>query len=215
MKKIAVILAGCGHQDGSEIREAVITLLELDKHDVKLQIFAPDSEQYDVINHLNGKVMNESRNILVEAARIARGDIKPLDELNSKDFNALILPGGYGAAKNLANIAQKGTDGQTIPVLKNIILNFLKEQKPIGAICIAPALVAQAVKNHYKVKLTLGEKNDLLDSFNADQEICATELITVDEKNKIITTPAYMRNDRLSKIAKGIEKLVSKVVEIC
>ncbi len=215
MKKIAVILAGCGHQDGSEIREAVITLLELDKHNTKVQIFAPNTKQFDVINHLDGSLMNEQRNVLIESARIARGNIKDLSQARSQDFDALIIPGGYGVAKNLANIAQNGKNGETIPAVRNLIHAFLNEEKPIGAICIAPAIVAQAVKNSYKVKLTLGEKNDLLTSFEADQETCPTDSYIFDEKNKIVSTPAYMRDDRISKIAKGIEQLVSKVVELC
>ncbi|AIF81310.1 isoprenoid biosynthesis protein [endosymbiont of Acanthamoeba sp. UWC8] len=215
MKKIAVILAGCGHQDGSEIRESVLTLLELDKYNVKVAIFAPNVKQYDVINHLDGSVMNESRNLLVEAARIARGEISALDKLKSKDFDALIIPGGYGVAKNLADIAQKGEKGEAIPEVKNIINDFIREKKPIGAICIAPVVVAQAVKGSYKVKLTLGEENNLLTAFSAEQEVCPTESCVYDEKNKIVSTPAYMRNERISRVARGIEQLVKKVVEIC
>lgn len=214
MKKVAVILAGCGHLDGSEIREAVVTLLALDRCDAQVMIFAPNRKQHDVVNHITGQTMPESRNILIEAARIARGQISDLKDLKVKDFDALIMPGGFGAAKNLATIAEKGGQGEVIPEVKSIIQEFLNNKKPIGAICISPALVASALQGLTKATLTLGEPNELLTAFGAKEQVCQTTEIAVDTDNKIVSCPAYMIKDRLKNIASGIEQLVKKVIEM-
>ncbi len=213
-KKVAVVLAGCGHQDGAEIREAVIALLELDRNKADVTIFAPNKNQHHVINHVTGEEMSEKRNVLVEAARIARGAIKDLVQLNPSNFDALIMPGGFGAAKNLFDIAFKGDDGKVIPELQSIIRKFIELKKPIGAICIAPAVVASAIEGIKVPKLTLGEANPLLSGFGANEQVCLTTEICVDNDNKIISTPAYMYKDKISNVADGIAKLVKKVMEI-
>lgn len=214
MKKVAVILAGCGHLDGSEIREAVITLLELDKRGADIQIFAPNHSQHHVINHLTKEETKETRNCLVEAARIARGEIKDLSKLNTDNFDALIMPGGFGAAKNLADIAFKGGEGKVIELVQKIIRAFVDKQKPVGAICISPAVVAAALKGRIRPTLTLGEKNELLAAFESDERVVLVDEIVFDQKNLIVSTPAYMYNDRISNVARGIEKLVAKIMEI-
>lgn len=109
-KKVAMILSGCGVYDGSEIHETVLTLLRLSQQGAQVQCFAPDKPQMHVLNHLNGEEMNEQRNVLVESARITRGEVKDVRELKASDFDALILPGGFGVAKNLSDFAVKGSD---------------------------------------------------------------------------------------------------------
>lgn len=213
MKKIAVILAGCGHLDGSEIREAVLTLLEIDRNGAEAHIFAPDIKQHHVINHMNGKEIAQERNVLVEAARIARGKIKPLSELNVSEFDALIMPGGFGAAKNLATVAFDGAKGSVNGMVKEVIDSFVKSEKPVGSICISPAIVAIALKSQ-NPKLTLGNESNMLEEIGVQSSKCATEDIVFDEKLKLVSTPAYMHNDRLSKVSDGIAKLVKKVLEI-
>jgi enhancing lycopene biosynthesis protein 2 len=213
MKKIAVVLAGCGHLDGAEIREAVITLLELDKAGAVVQCFAPNINQMHVVNHLTGQEAGETRNVLVEAARIARGKIKDLKEARAADFDGLLLPGGFGAAKNLSDLAIKGKDATVIPEFKNLILEFLKARKPIGAICISPAILVAAVGKEIHPSVTIGEDNDgLIAGLGGVHIACATEDICFDEKNNIASCSAYMRDAPLAKIAEGIAKVVNKVV---
>ena len=156
MTKVAVVISGCGFLDGAEIFETVFTLLELDRNNADVKIFAPDENQHYVINHLTGEEMPEERNILVESARIARGRIQPLNKLNAKDFDALILPGGSGVVVNLSDLAFKNENGKVINGLQDIIVQFYKASKPIGAICISPAILALALKEYGKIKITLG-----------------------------------------------------------
>ena len=214
MKKVAVILAGCGHLDGSVIREAVITLLELDKRGANVRIFAPNLNQHHVINHLTKQEMKETRNCLIEAARIARGKIEDLNFLQPDDFDALVMPGGFGVAKNIADIAFKGGNGKVIELVQSIIRAFVDKQKPIGAICISPAIVAASLKGYIRPTLTLGERNELLPAFESDEKVVNVDEIVFDEKNLIVSTPAYMYNESISNVAKGIEKLVAKIMEI-
>lgn len=211
-KKIAVVLSGCGYLDGAEIRESVITLLELDKQNAQVGIFAPDLDQHHVVNHINGEETSETRNVLVEAARIARGDIKNLTDLNPTEFDALILPGGFGVAKNLSNVAFG--KGDVNHQLGQFIHDFHSAGKPIGAICISPAVIAASLKDTKQVTMTLGQTNPLLESFGAKEEICTASQISVDNDNKIVSTPAYMCEERISNISSGISKLVEKVLEL-
>lgn len=215
MVKIAVILSGCGHMDGSEIRESILTFLALEHNNIDYTIFAPDITQTEVYNHYAGQLMqNETRNVLVEAARIARGKISKFSELNSKDFSAIIMPGGYGVGKNLSTIADGGME--VLMKLKEIIIEFYESKKPIGGICLAPAVIALSLKDKVRPTLTLGDYNDLLEKFGADQKVAKVDEIVVDEKNKIVTTPAYMMpNPKLPDVESGIEKLVKKIKELC
>lgn len=214
MKNIAVVLSGCGYLDGSEIFEAVFTLLELDKHKVKVRIFAPNKNQHYVMNHLTGKEMSEERNILVESARIARGKIEVLSNLKVEDFDALILAGGYGAGLNLSDIALQNDKGTVLPELQELIVKFYKLSKPIGAMCFAPTVVASALRDHAKITITLGNANDLVGKLGANEKICKAQDIVVDENNKIVTTPAFMLDAPISEIHQGISGLVSKVLEM-
>lgn len=217
-KKIAVILCGSGYKDGSEIRESTLTLLSLSERNAKFQCFAPDAFQTDVINCLTGElVKNESRHMLVESARIARGEVLSLSELKPSDFNGIILPGGFGAAKNLCDFAFKGSRGQVRLDLAQILKEFHDSKKPIGAICIAPAIVALVFKGEGFV-LTVGENSETsleLEKLGHTHEICLAERCVVDEKNKIITTPAYMYDEAsMAEIFKGIDELVEQVLSI-
>ncbi len=213
MKKVAVILAGCGYIDGSEIRESVLTLLELDRSNAQTEIFAPNLNQHSVVDHVSGKEVSETRNMLAEAARIARGQIKPIDQLNPSHFDALIIPGGSGVAKNLSTIPSEGSKGKVASFLVPIIEAFTAAHKPIGSICIAPALVAVVLKNKIPT-LTLGNESDLLEKIGVDSRKCDGDKIIVDEKNLLVSTPAYMHDDRLSVINEGISQLVKKVLEM-
>lgn len=213
MTNVAVVLSGCGHLDGAEIREAVISLLALDKGGATVSIFAPDIAQKDVVNHLTGKPIEETRNVLVEAARIARGKIRDLKEAKASEFDALVLPGGFGAAKNLSNLAEKGPDAQVLPEFKALILDFLRAGKPIGAICISPAVLTAAVKGEVTPHVTIGDDNDgLIEALGGVHQQCQTKGIVIDDTNHIVTCSAYMRDDTLTNVALGIEKLVEVIL---
>lgn len=215
MTKVAVVISGCGSLDGAEIFETVFTLLALDKNNADVKIFAPSKNQHYVINHLTGEEMSEERNILVESARIARGKIQSLSKLYVKDFDALILPGGSGAAINLSDLVLKNEHGKVIKELKEIIVQFYKLSKPIGAICISPAILALALKEHAKIKITLGKENELINKVGAKEETCYAYDIVVDESNKLVTTPAFMLDAPLTQIHKGISNLVAKIIDMC
>ncbi|MBS0236235.1 MAG: isoprenoid biosynthesis glyoxalase ElbB [Proteobacteria bacterium] len=214
MTKIAVILAGCGHQDGSEIREAVITLLALDHYGAEVQCFAPNRPQVDVINHMTSAKKTQERNILEEAARIARGNIKELGTLKAEDFDGLIMPGGFGMAKNFSTMLTDPDNVTAKEDIKAIILGFHKAGKPIGAMCIAPIVVAAALGGGIKPHLTVGEYSATLANLGATQEVCESEQICVDNDNRLVSCSAYMRDDKLGKIGDGIAALVMKVIEM-
>ncbi len=217
MKKIAVVLAGCGFLDGAEIHESVCTLLALDRAGAKAQCFAPDIPQMHVVNHFNGQVAaGESRNVLAEAARIARGQIKALHEARARDFDAVIVPGGFGSAKNLCDFAVKGADCQVNPEVARFLREFHTAGKPVGLICISPALGAKLFGSE-GVELTIG--NDAgtaaaLEKLGARHVECAVDGIHVDRVRRVVTTPAYMYHARIGEIAAGIEKLVGAVLEM-
>ncbi len=216
MTKVAVVLSGCGHLDGAEIRESVLTLLYLDQQEADVTIFARDKEQAEVINHLTGEAMPETRNVLVESARIARGAIHPLAEADADLFDALILPGGYGVAKNLSNFATAGTDAKLEASLCSLFHGFLESKKPIGAICIAPAVLVASIRD-VKPLVTIGEDRqtaEVIEAMGGVHQDCPSDDVVVDEKNLIVSCSAYMRDDRLSNIAKGIEKLVKQVLNM-
>jgi len=214
-KKVAVVLSGCGVYDGSEIYEVVITLLYLDKIGVKVQCFAPDIPQMHVVNHITGNVVkSDERNVLTESARLARGDIKNLSEARAIDFDAVIIPGGFGAAKNLSDFAIKGSDLSINKDLKCFVQQMHKAKKPIGAMCIAPAMVG--VLFGKGVIFTIGDDEPTAKSIEktgAIHQKCSVNEICVDEDNLLITTPAYMLASSMSEAATGIEKLVLAVCE--
>ena len=215
--KIGVVLSGCGVFDGSEIHEAVLTLLAIDKAGAEAVCLAPNMDQTDVINHLTNASMKEKRNVLVEAARIARGKIKDITSVSSKELDALIFPGGYGAAKNLCDFASKGKEATVHPDVAHLLSNMTQARKPIGAICIAPALLAAIYKGKKKVRLTIGTDAQTakhLTDMGAEHEACPVREFVVDHESRLVTTPAYMLAKRISEAAEGIEKLVKAVIEL-
>lgn len=216
MKNVAVVLSGCGFMDGAEIYESVVTLLALDSNEAEYQCFAPDNDQMHVINHLTGQAEeSEKRNTLVEAARIARGNIKPVTEINPDDFDAIIFPGGFGAAKNLSNFATEGTNMTIDENVLKAAKAFAEANKPAGYICIAPALAASVYGAG--VKCTIGNDQDTANALNtmgATHVDCEVDDIVIDEDHKLVTTPAYMLANRISEAAAGIEKLVRAVLEL-
>lgn len=213
MKKIGVVLSGSGVYDGSEIHEAVITLLAIAREGAEAVCFAPDKPQTDVINHLTGEPMGESRNVLIEAARIARGAILPIAQASINDLDALIVPGGFGAAKNLSSFASLGSESVVDPDLKRLALEMHQAGKPLGFMCIAPAMLPKIFD--FPLRLTIGTDIDtaeVLEDMGAEHVPCPVDDIVVDEDNKVVTTPAYMLAQNIAEAAAGIEKLVSRVL---
>lgn len=213
VKKFAVILSGCGVFDGSEIHEAVMTLYAITRKGATYEIFAPDIAQHHVINHVDGNVMNEARNVLVESARIARGKIKPLSEFNPELFDALIFPGGMGVAKNLSTWAFKGQNCTVIPEVENAIKGMHKLHKPIGALCIAPVLMAKVLGN---VTLTVGKDATTikaLETLGAKHQQTNHAQVVVDEKNMVFSTPCYMLDASIVDIAEGAKAIVAEILK--
>ncbi|MBC8525854.1 MAG: isoprenoid biosynthesis glyoxalase ElbB [Candidatus Cloacimonetes bacterium] len=216
-KNIGVVLAGSGWQDGSEIHEAVLTLLYLDKASAKIIMMAPDLKQMNVVHHLTNETVHaESRNTLVEAARIARGDVKDIKDITPTELDALIIPGGFGVAKNLCDFATKGENLTVNPFLEKMILELHKRKKPLGFMCISPVIAAK-VLGKYHPKITIGNDEgtaNIIEKLGAQHINCPVDKIVVDEDNNIVTTPAYMLGPSIAYISKGIEKLVKKVLEL-
>ena len=216
MAKIGVLLSGCGVNDGSEIHEAVITMLALDRAGAETVCMAPDVDQLDVVNHLTGQPTGEKRNVLVESARIARGSIEDINKVRAADIDGLIIPGGFGAAKNLSNFAVKGKDAVVNEDVRCLVNDMVSSQKPIGAICIAPATLTKALEGK-NPEVTIG--NDVgtagaIEAMGGHHKECSVDMIHVDSNNKLVSTPAYMIGPSIKDVAVGIEKLVNKVLEL-
>lgn len=216
MAKIGVLLSGCGVFDGAEIHESVLAMLALDRAGAEIICMAPNIEQYHVINHLTQEEMAEKRNVLVESARIARGEIKDLKEVKGADLDGLILPGGFGAAKNLSDFAFKGAESTVHPEVKRILQEMSAAKKPIGAICISPAALAKALADK-KPEVTIGNDKgtaEAIETMGAKHKTCNVDMIHLDAANNVVSTPAYMLGPGIKEVAVGIEKLVNKVVEL-
>ncbi|MDA0119724.1 isoprenoid biosynthesis glyoxalase ElbB [Vibrio sp. T11.5] len=215
MKKIAVILSGSGVFDGAEIHESVLALHAIEKQGASWHCFAPNIEQLHVINHVTGEEMAETRNVLTEAARIARGNIEDVAKLNAEEFDALLLPGGFGAAKNLTDFAVNGAECSINTHVASACRAFAHARKPAGYLCIAPAIIPMIYANG--VKGTIGNDEATASAFNAlggEHIACEVDDIVFDEEHKVLSTPAYMLAGNISQAASGIEKLVSKLVDI-
>ena len=214
-KTVAVILAGCGVYDGAEVTEAVSTLIALDRAGAAYQCFAPDIDQMHVINHLSGEEMPETRNVLVEAARIARGDIKPLTDYAPADFDVLILPGGFGAAKNLSDFAIKGGDMAVQGDVASAVSGTHAAGKPIGALCIAPVILAKLITG---ATVTVGSDPEVAGAiegaFGGTHEVTSHGEITIDTAHKLVTTPCYMLNSSPAKVLDGTESLVKALLTL-
>ncbi|MFG6159088.1 isoprenoid biosynthesis glyoxalase ElbB [Halomonas sp. 1390] len=215
-KQVAVILSGCGVQDGSEIYETTLTLLRLDQLGLGYRCFAPDIEQHHVIDHRRGvPVEGETRNVLTESARLARGEISPLDELEAEEFDAVILPGGFGVAKNLSDFAVAGDGLQVIEALTEALAGFHEARKPIGLMCISPVLVPRLLGPG--IAVTVGSDPGVAGAISAMGGLhrsCGVEDIVLDFENRVVTTPAYMLVTRISEAATGIFKLVDRIDEL-
>lgn len=213
---IAVILAGCGRMDGSEIHESVLTLLSIKQNHADYQCFSLDLAQEHVSNHLtNESTHNETRNMLVESARIARGNVKPLEKLNVADFDALIIPGGDGVAHNLFDLALKGSDYTVNPLVKQKCLEFTQNNRPVGFICIAPAMIPKIYGPG--IELTIGNDSkvsELLTNMGAKCFNCQVDEIHIDKKHKIVTTPAYMLAKHVGETYQGIKNLVDSIINL-
>lgn len=198
MKTAAVILAGCGAKDGSEIHEATLALYALAKEGFKTSVFAPDTDSKDVIDHITDRPMNEKRNVMTEAARIARGAIAPLSSLVPSEYDVLVLPGGFGAAKNLFTLAADGLGFSVLPEVRDAVLAFHNAGKPIGAMCISPVMIA-ALLGDKGVEVTFGPESEMCaaarEKFGAKVTVCDRDGVVVDRANKVVTTPCYMYGD--------------------
>ncbi|MEE9460406.1 MAG: isoprenoid biosynthesis glyoxalase ElbB [Bacteroidales bacterium] len=214
MKKIAVVLSGCGVYDGAEIHEAVLTMFAIASNGAVYEVFAPDIDQHHVVNHLTGTEMDETRNVLIESARIARGKIKALSEFSAKEFDAIIFPGGFGAAKNLSTFALDGSNCQVDSDVDAAIKEMISLGKPVGALCISPVILAKILGD---VELTIG---DDAGTIQAIEEMGATHKATthgevvVDQQHKIVTTPCYMLDARITQIEEGARNVVKTILEM-
>lgn len=214
-KKVAVILSGCGVYDGAEIQESVLTLLRLDQRGAEVKCFAPDIAQHHVINHLNGEEMTESRNVLIESARITRGVIEDIREADITEFDALIIPGGFGAAKNLSNFAVEGSGCKVQAEVLAMAEAFAEAGKPIGLICVSPALAAKIYGPG--VICTIGNDAETaakITKMGGQHQECEVTDIVEDKARKLVSTPAYMVAKSISEAASGINKLVDRVLEL-
>ena len=216
-KKIGVVLSGCGVMDGSEIHEAVLTLLAIDRAGAEALCMAPNVRQTHVINHLTGEESKgETRNVLTESARIARGKIRDVLAVKASDVDALVFPGGYGAAKNLCDYAFKGPECAVNADVARLAREVHSAGKPIGVVCIAPALAARLFGDEHP-QITIGtDKNTAkdLEKMGAKHVACPVTEFVVDKERKIVSTPAYMLAQSIKEAAEGIEKLVSTVLKL-
>ncbi|MBQ4844241.1 isoprenoid biosynthesis glyoxalase ElbB [Pseudoalteromonas sp. MMG005] len=215
MKKIAIILSGCGVFDGAEIHETVLTMLHIEQLGAEYECFAPNLNQHHVINHLNGETQQGSRNILIEAARIARGNIHDLATLNASHFDALVVPGGFGVAKNLSDFAFSGANSTILDIFKAACQEFSQQNKPIAYLCIAPALIGHI---HPQGTLTtIGNDPDTAlatEQLGAKHVDCAANDIVIDLQQKVICTPAYMLANSISEASEGIAKAITQLIDM-
>ena len=224
--KIGVLLSGCGVYDGAEIQEAVLTLLAIEEIDAEAICISIDKEQYHVVNHLNGQEMDESRNMLIESARIARGNIQDINNIDSADIDALVIPGGFGSAKNFTKWAFSGPEGDILPEVKLLLVNMINIGKPIAALCVSPVVMAKALEgSSIYPNLTIGSKNDPspynieefskgLQSVGMRTENKSVQEILVDRNNKIITAPCYMMEANIVEIRENIRSAVHALKEL-
>ena len=218
MKKVGVLLSGCGVNDGAEIHESVITMLALDRAGAEMVLMAPNIDQMHVVNHYTGQEMDEYRNVLVESSRIARGNIKDMAEISANDMDALIIPGGFGVAKNLCDYAMAGPDCSINPDVYRLISELKLLNKPIGAICIAPAMMAKILGElDESANMTIGSDETTSKDIEAMGSVhieCQVSEMVVDEEKNLVTTPAYMEAKTIKEAADGIEKLVKQVLSM-
>lgn len=224
--KIGVLLSGCGVYDGAEIHEAVLTLLAIDEIDAEAVCISVDKDQYHVVNHLTGEEMNEKRNMLVESARIARGNIKNINDIDPGDLDALVIPGGFGSAKNFTNWAFNGPDGTILPEVKLLIINLINIGKPIAALCVSPVVVAKALEgSDIRPNVTIGSTqapspydiqsfSDGLEQTGLHAIMKTVKEVQIDPTYKIVTAPCYMMEASISEIRKNIRSAVEALRDL-
>jgi enhancing lycopene biosynthesis protein 2 len=224
--KIGVLLSGCGVYDGAEIHEATLTLLSIAEIDAEAVCIGVDKNQHHVVNHLTGEEMNEQRNMMVEAARIARGSITNINDISPADIDALIIPGGFGSAKNLTNWAFEGPEGSILPEVKLLIVNMINVGKPIAALCVSPVVMAKALEDSdIHANMTIGSDQEAspydisgfsggLEAAGATTQMKTVREILVDEKNKIVTAPCYMMDANILDVRKNIRSAVEALRDL-
>ncbi|XOV67856.1 MAG: isoprenoid biosynthesis glyoxalase ElbB [Fluviicola sp.] len=224
--KIGVLLSGCGVYDGAEIHEATLTLLSIAEIGAEAVCISVDRDQHHVVNHTNGEEMNEKRNMLVEAARIARGNISNINDVNPADIDGLIIPGGFGSAKNFTNWAFEGPNGEILPEVKLLIVNMLNVGKPVAALCVSPVVMAKALEgSNIQAKMTIGSDKEGspydiqgfsggLESLGATTEMKTVREILVDSANKIITAPCYMMDANILDVRKNVRSAVEALRDL-
>lgn len=215
-KRVGVVLSGCGYLDGTEIQEATLTLLALDKLGATVVPIAPAADQADVVNHQEGKPGTDRRDVRAESARICRGNVREISGVKASELDALVFPGGYGAAKNLSTFAKDGAHMRANPEVERLIREMRAANKPQGFICIAPVLAARVLGAEHP-QLTIGSDRDTaaaLEAMGARHQACRVDEVCVDQKLKVVSTPAYMLGPSIAKVAAGIDKLVAAVVEL-
>ena len=216
-KRIGVLLSGCGVYDGSEIHEATLALYFLDKEGAEIICIAPDKNQRDVMNHASGAPVAENRNVMIEAARIARGKIRDVRNVKAEELDALVIPGGFGAAKNLCSFAVDGAECTVDENVAALLRDLHKNKKPIGALCIAPAVIAAVFGKTCAPEITIGSDAATaaaMEAMGARHKTAAVDEIVVDSDNRIVSTPCYMLGRSIGEIGAGIEKLVAKIMEL-
>jgi enhancing lycopene biosynthesis protein 2 len=212
--RFAVILSGCGVFDGAEIHEATLTLYAIIKNNAIYDIFAPDINQHHVINHITGEEIKETRNVLIESARIARGRISPLSKFNADNYDALIFPGGFGVAKNLSDFAFKGTNCHINDEAAAAIKSMVKQKKPVGALCISPVILAKVLGD---IEITIGRDPataKAVEQMGAKHKNTTHTETVIDKKHKIVTTPCYMLDANIVQIAEGAENVVKEMLNL-
>ena len=215
MSKIGVVLSGCGVNDGSEIHESVITMLELDRAGAEMVLMAPNIDQLHVVNHATGEEMEDSRNVLIESARISRGNIEDIAGVTSENLDALIFPGGFGVAKNLSDYAMAGMECSINPDVLRLSREVHNDGKPIGVICIAPAIMAKILAGETELTIGFDEQTASdIDAMGAKHVLCPVDEIVVDKEKKVVSTPAYMEAQSIKQAASGIEKLVAEILNM-
>jgi enhancing lycopene biosynthesis protein 2 len=217
--KAGIVLSGCGVRDGSEIHEAVLTMLHLDQAGTDMLCMAPAIDQHQVVNHLSNEACaGEHRNVLTEAARIARGDIRDMRDVHAADIDALIFPGGFGAALNLCSFAADGPNCRVNVQVERLLMEMLDARKPVGALCIAPVIIARvAGSSGRSVQLTIGSDPEVaraIETMGARHIDCAVDTAVVDREHRVVTSPAYMLAGSISEVSKSAQALVSGIMEL-
>jgi len=222
--KIGILLSGCGVYDGAEIQESVLTMLALEEAGVDYICISIDKDQYHVINHLTGEEVSQTRNMMEESARIARGKVINIKDVNPADIDGLIIPGGFGSAKNFTDWAFKGNEGNVLPKVKLLVVNMVNVGRPILALCVSPVVVAKSLEGSIHTQMTIGSKRESspydIGSFEADLQSSGVKTVDktireveVDVQNKIITAPCYMMDASLLEVRKNIQQGINELVK--